>query len=135
MLKVTCALIIENRKILITQNSSISDHPFQWEFPGGKIKPEEKSEDCILREIQEELNVEVDIVQKLKPVFFDYEIKIIELIPFLCRVQPGKIQLKEHVDFKWIDFAELEKTDLSGADAKLLQERANSGILKKYIGK
>ena len=82
MLKVTCALIIENRKLLITQNNSTSDHPFQWEFPGGKIKPKEKIKDCIVREIHEELNIEVNILQKLKSVVFDYGVKKIELIPF-----------------------------------------------------
>ncbi|MDB4582186.1 (deoxy)nucleoside triphosphate pyrophosphohydrolase [Draconibacterium sp.] len=135
MLKVTCALIIENRKLLITQNNSTSDHPFQWEFPGGKIKPKEKSEECIVREIQEELNVEVIILQKLKPIVFDYGIKKIHLIPFLCRIQSGIIRLNEHVDFKWIGYDELESTDFSGADKKLFPEKANSAILKKHIGK
>lgn len=135
MLKVTCALIIENGKLLITQNDSSSDHPFQWEFPGGKIRPGEKNEDCIIREIKEELDVVVNILQMLKPVIFDYDVKKIELIPFLCEMQLGRIQLNEHVDFKWIGFEELEKTDFSGADKKLFLEKVNSEILKKYIGK
>ena len=135
MLKVTCALIVENRKVLITKNGLSSDHPFQWEFPGGKINPKEKSEDCIAREILEELNVEVNIVQKLKPVVFDYGNKRIELIPFLCSIRIGTIHLNEHVEFKWIGYDELEIINFPGADAKLFRESANSEILKKYIGK
>ena len=134
MLKVTCALIVENQKLLITQNSSNSDHPFQWEFPGGKMKPGEDAEHCILREIKEELNIVVSVVRRLEPVGFDYGYKRIELIPFLCRIQSGTIQLHEHIDFEWIGFKKIKETDFSGADRELILETRNAGILKKYVG-
>ena len=47
MLKVSCAIIIQNGKILIAQNNSDSEHPFKWEFAGGKIKIGETAEDAI----------------------------------------------------------------------------------------
>ena len=133
MLKVTCALIIDNQKLLITQNGSKSDHPFQWEFPGGKIKPGEDADHCILREINEELNIEISVVRRLEPVVFDYGFKKIELIPFICRIQSGTIQLHEHVNFKWIGFKDIRETDFSGADRELIQEKYNVEILKKYV--
>ena len=134
MLKVSCAIIIQDGKILIVQNNSDSDHPFQWEFPGGKINFEESSEECIKREIWEELEVKVKIYEKLFSVEFDYGFKQIELIPFLCSIKKGEIKLNEHNELKWIDIEELDEIDFSGADKKLIQQKQNLIILKKYIG-
>lgn len=134
MLKVVCAIILSNRKILITQNSSGSDHPFQWEFAGGKIKPGESEEDAIYREIREELNVEIEIQKKINSVTFDYGFKQIELIPFLCSIKKGKIKLNEHAAYKWITIDELNKIDFSGADKKMVQQTGNAEVLKEYIG-
>ena len=135
MLKVVCAIIISEQKILITQNSSASDHPFLWEFAGGKIKPGESAKDAILREIREELEIEIEIQKKMKSVTFDYGFKQIELIPFLCSIKKGKIKLNEHAAFKWVLFDELNNFDFSGADRKLIQHAENVSVLKEYIGK
>ena len=91
VLKVACAIIIQNERILIVQNNSNSDHPFQWKFPGGKIKVEETSENCIKREIFEELEIEIEICQEMNSVEFDYGFKQILLIPFLCSIKKGEI--------------------------------------------
>ena len=61
MLKVTCALINRGKDILLAQLGSGSSHPFQWEFPGGKINPGETAVECVIREIQEELNIEIKV--------------------------------------------------------------------------
>lgn len=134
MLKVTCALIIRDNKILVTQNSATSNHPFQWEFPGGKIEPKETAEDCIEREIKEELEIEINILDALKKVIYDYGFKKIELIPFLCSVNYGKIKLNEHNDFRWLKLNELKSLKFSGADLKLIQLKENWGTLKEYVG-
>ncbi len=134
VLKVTCAIILHNEKILVVQNSSDSDHPFKWEFPGGKIKIEETPEDCIKREIIEELEIEIEICQKMNSVEFDYEFKQIVLIPFLCSIKNGEIKLNEHNEFKWINIDELGEIDFSDADKKLIQQKQNLEILEKYIG-
>lgn len=134
MLRVTCAIIIQGNKILVTQNGAASDHPFQWEFPGGKIKSHESAGDCIIREIREELGVEIKIRKGLSTIIFDYGFKKIALIPFLCSVIKGKIVLSEHDDLNWLTFEELKNVDFSGADLKLIQLKENSDILKKYVG-
>ena len=134
VLKVTCALIIQNKKLLIAQNNSDSDHPFQWEFPGGKIRNMETSEDSVKREILEELEIEIEIREKMNSVEFDYGFKQIVLIPFLCSIKKGEIELNEHKAFKWISIPELGEIDLSGADRKLVQHDRNLAILKKYVG-
>lgn len=135
MLKVTCALIIANNKILITQNGNGSDHPFQWEFPGGKIKTGEPDDVCIIREIKEELELDINIVKPLIPVKHDYRIKQIKLIPFICTISAGIIKLNNHVEKKWIVFEELTSVNFSEADKKLISAEQNIKILEEYLGK
>lgn len=132
MLNVTCAIIFENGKFLITQRGGESDHPFQWEFPGGKLKNSESFEEGIKREISEELELEIAILQKMTPVIHDYGFKKIKLIPFLCTIDSGEIHLNEHVAYRWINFEELDTIDFSGADKKLINLEINRDFLKKY---
>lgn len=135
MLKVTCALIIENGKVLIAQNNSNSDNAFQWEFPGGKIKTNETSHDCIVREIMEELDVSIKIIKKMQAIIWEYDCKTIQLIPFLCKIISGNIQLKEHVQSLWIDIDSLNYVDFSAADKALIDSPYNQKILEKYLRK
>jgi len=134
MLKVTCAIIIRNHRILIAQHGKNSSHPFQWEFPGGKILPGESPESCIIREIREELDIEIEISEQIIPVTFDYETKTIELIPFICHWENEDIQLNVHKAIKWILLEELAEIDFSGADKKLISNKENLLRLKKYLG-
>ena len=135
MLKVTCAFLFYRNKLLITQRNADSDHPFLWEFPGGKINLGESAEDCIAREIKEELEVEINILEKMFPVEYDYGFKKIELIPFLCFIRSSEIKLNEHIQYKWADWKSLNEIKLLEADKKLIQQKENREILKKYFGK
>ena len=132
MLNVTCALIINRGKLLVAQLSAESVHPLKWEFPGGKIKLNESAEQCIKREIKEELGILIDVVAPIKPVIHDYGFRKVKLIPFVCKLKSGRITLKEHEDFRWIKLNELLDFDLAEADKKLIEE--NRQVLKKYLG-
>ena len=134
MLKVTCAIIIQNGKMLITQRGADSDHPLQWEFPGGKVTENESEEDCIIREIREELNIELVILLRMTPVEYDYGFKLIQLIPFLCEIESDEIRLNEHHDFKWVTEEQIRHIDLSEADRVLIKRNENRDVLKKYLG-
>lgn len=134
MLQVTCAIIREGTEILVARMGENSAHPFQWEFPGGKIKDAESDEECIKREIREELEVNIEIEQPLEPVIFDYGFRKIELKPFLCRITSGRIKLNEHINVKWVSWKVLQTLDLAGADKKLIQQNFNRKILEKQVG-
>lgn len=135
MIIVTCALIIHKNRILITQHGANSDHPFLWEFPGGKLKLNESLEACIVREIMEELEIKIEIIQKMSSVKFDYKFKEIELIPFLCSTKSVNIILNDHIQYKWINWEDLDKYELLKADRKLIQQNKNWQILKEYFRK
>ena len=135
MIDVTCALIIRNQKILVAQNSVASDQAGRWEFPGGKIKPNETPEKCIIREISEELELEISVLDKLQEAVFDYGNKIIRLIPFVCRIENGKIKLNNHQAVEWVTVDELETIDFAAADQALLNISDNISLLKKHLWK
>lgn len=117
MINVTCAIIRnEDDQVLVVQRGEHTDHPLKWEFPGGKVNDGESDEDCIIREIGEELSIEIVICGRLPVVEHDYGHKQIRLIPFICDTLEELPFLSEHVDFKWIDPEELVEVDFSEAD-------------------
>ncbi len=121
MLQVTCALIINNQnQVLAAQRSETMSLPLKWEFPGGKIEPGETAEDCLIREIKEELNIHIEIIKALPANIHTYPKITIELIPFICRRMNGEIILKEHAQIKWLDKDELLALDWADADVPIL---------------
>ena len=122
MIEVTCAIILKENKILVTQRSDKMKLPLKWEFPGGKIEKNETDENCLLREIREELNLEIEIIEKLESKSFDYETFSINLIPFVAKYLSGEIVLAEHNDFKWLVKEELNFLDWAAADIPVLDE-------------
>ena len=120
MIDVTCAIIIKGDKILVTQRSEKMNLPLKWEFPGGKIENNETAVNCIKREIKEELNLEIELIEKLETQRFDYESFSINLIPFVSRILSGEMILSEHNDYKWLVREELENLDWAPADISVL---------------
>ncbi|MND73971.1 CTP pyrophosphohydrolase [compost metagenome] len=72
MLQVTCAIIQHANKILICQRSASMKLPLKWEFPGGKIETGESKEECLCREIKEELHIDISIHSALTIVEHHY---------------------------------------------------------------
>lgn len=123
MIDVTCAIIRnDDDEVLIVQRGEKTDHPFKWEFPGGKTNLNESYEDCIIREISEELSMNVVICKKLVPVEYDYGHKLIRLIPFICDSLDDIPLLSEHHAFKWIPAEELSDIDFSEADVFVAEQ-------------
>ncbi len=117
MINVTCAIIRnEDDEVLIVQRGHHTEHPLKWEFPGGKVHNDESEEECIIREIKEELSIDIVICSRLRNVEHDYGHKQIRLIPFVCDTLDDLPLLSEHIDFKWIEADKLLSVDFSEAD-------------------
>lgn len=122
MIKVSCAIILnQDEEILVAQRSTKMSMPLKWEFPGGKLEPDETAEECLLRELMEELNIMVQIVKKLPVNVHSYSNFSIELIPFLCRYVKGAMLLKEHAQIKWLHPTELLALDWADADVPIVK--------------
>lgn len=118
---VTCALVIKNGKLLACQRGAESFHPFEWEFPGGKVEAGETPQECIVRELQEELGLAVEISKELEAIEHDYPWNRIRLIPFLCKVTDDEPIINEHHAIRWIKPADFEKLKWSAADFRLFK--------------
>jgi 8-oxo-dGTP diphosphatase len=121
-LQVTCAVILIDNKILAVQRGEQMKLPLKWEFPGGKIEPNESEEECIKREVKEELNIEIVLLKKLSNSFHDYPNFSIELIPFVAQYLSGKLVLKEHQSYQLLKLAELGNLDWAEADIPIVKQ-------------
>ncbi|MEP3838314.1 MAG: (deoxy)nucleoside triphosphate pyrophosphohydrolase [Algibacter sp.] len=119
---VTCAIIQFEDKILAVQRSETMKLPLKWEFAGGKIEEGESEIDCIKREIFEELNIEIEVKERLTPVTHQYPNFKIKLIPFKAEYLSGELKLKEHCSFLLADRNELINLDWAEADLPILKE-------------
>ena len=122
MINVTCAIILFDNQILVTQRSEKMKLPLKWEFPGGKLEENESEKDCIKREIKEELNIEIEVLKGLSNSIYDYGTYKINLIPFISNYVSGEIVLSEHKDYKLLDKSELSYLDWAEADLPIVEE-------------
>jgi len=122
MLQVTCAIIINEGKVLVTQRNEQMKLPLKWEFPGGKIENGESASDCLLREIAEELNIQISIERQLPAHIYNYGSFVINLIPFVARLASGQLVLREHLDSAWLAPAQLLDLDWAPADIPIVRD-------------
>lgn len=121
MIEVTCAIIMRDKKILVAQRSESMKLPLKWEFPGGKIEKDESANECLHRELKEELNIHVEIIKELEPSVFQYDFGLIKLIPFIVKYLSGEIILFEHKAYKWVAMRELSLLEWAPADIPILE--------------
>ena len=119
--EVSCAVIMDGERVLLTLRGEQMRHPLKWEFPGGKLLPGETPEGCIIREIKEELGVEISVIQLLPSVRHRYSDLDLKLIPFVCTIRKGQIALAEHRHAHWVHRSELDQMDLLEADLKVVE--------------
>ena len=127
IIPVTCAIIQFDDKILAVQRSETMKLPLKWEFAGGKIEAGESEVDCIKREIFEELNIQIDLRERLTPVTHQYPNFKIKLIPFTAKYLSGELKLKEHCNFVLANKEELINLDWAEADSPILKEFLKMG--------
>ena len=117
---VVAAVIKSNNHYLITQRNKNKHLSLKWEFPGGKVEKNETFEEALLREIREELNIEIKILSKItQEKYKDNKIKII-LHYYLCTYLSGQLTLNEHENFAWVKKRDLFAYDFAGGDGNML---------------
>jgi len=122
MLKVAAAIIQDQEKMLICQRPPGKPLALLWEFPGGKVEPEESFSECIVRECLEELGIEVKVETVFAEYVYHYPEQAIHFVFFGCQIQKGIPQAKENQNFVWVKKSELEKYPFCPADQEVIQK-------------
>lgn len=123
------AILNEDNQILIAQRPSDKLLPDKWEFAGGKIEDGESLEECVVREIKEELNLDVKPIDYVGVESFKYEHALVTLHLFTGKIiSKSKLILNEHQKAKWVSVDDLERYDFPSVDLPFIPK------LKKLIG-
>jgi mutator protein MutT len=120
--EVAAALIFRGGKLLVTQRYKDSHLGGLWEFPGGKRESGESFEDCLVREIREELGVEISVGTLFEEITHDYPEKSVQLKFFICKLLSGEPQPLGCAACNWIGKGELKDYEFPAADARLLEK-------------
>lgn len=121
---VAAAIIINNHKILCVQrNTNKYDYiSLKFEFPGGKIEEGESKEQALMREIKEELNLDIKIESEYLTVEHQYPDFHLTMHSFICSCENTMLELTEHIDYKWLSRDELIGLDWAAADIPIVNK-------------
>lgn len=114
-IKVVAAIVQKENKILATKRG-YGEFINMWEFPGGKIEPGETKKQALVREIKEELNIEISVDNFALDIEYQYPNFYLFMSCFMCSIKEGSIELLEHNDGKWITKEELNTLNWLPAD-------------------
>jgi len=122
MKKVTAAILIRDKKILIAKRKANDRQANKWEFPGGTVEQDETPEACLKREIREEFGIKVLVGRFFGESVYHYDHGSIQLLAYRAHWASGKIVLKEHADCRWVSSKQLSEYDFAPADIPIVEK-------------
>lgn len=122
VIEVVAAIIQKDNKFLITKRLKKSHLGHCWEFPGGKIEPNETIEECIIRECKEEIDVEIKPIRKIKELIHSYSEITVHLHFMICELISGNPKPIECADLKWVTPQQLSQYEFPEADTLIIQK-------------
>ena len=125
---VVAGLIIGDGRVLITQRRADQSLPLQWEFPGGKVEPGEAPVAALVRELREEIGVEVAVGRIWDVLFHAYPAFDLVMLVYACRIVAGEPRAVEVADLRWVLPGELPSWDILPADRPLVQRLVDEGL-------
>jgi len=119
---VTAAILRKDGRILITRRPQGKPHGGLWEFPGGKLEEYESPEECLRREIDEELALEIDVEGIFEVVHHRYEWGPVLILAYDCRPRGGAIRNLGVTEHRWVLPGELARFPLLPADVPIVRK-------------
>jgi len=126
-IEVVAAIVFSEGRIFATQRG-YGEFSGLWEFPGGKIEFGETPQQALVREISEELDIEIEVGTLIETVEYDYPAFHLSMHCFKCGLVPGQVPyLREHSAAKWLSLSELETVEWLPADIEVVRKLKNIG--------
>lgn len=125
-IEVVAAVIRKENQILATQRG-YGEFKGGWEFPGGKIEAGETPQQALVREIEEELELEIEVEDLIETVEYDYPQFHLTMHCFWCSVKSGDLVLKEHEAARWLTAERLHSVDWLPADLGVVEKISVAG--------
>lgn len=114
---VAAAVVIRDGRILLTKRLPKGHLPSLWEFPGGKLEPDESPEDAVVRECREEIGCVVRPLDILDVAYHRYDSKTVLVLFYECELVSGEVEHRQVASHAWVTAAELASHELPAADA------------------
>lgn len=133
MQEVVAAVVIQGDKVLIAQRAD-GHIKGKWEFPGGKVRPGESPRAALEREILEELNIRIEVGEKIGAVDFSVGRKPYRLLAFASVYLDGDFRLKDHSQLDWVTVEALLTVDLAPPDVPIAEQLAQPPIRTRLLG-
>jgi mutator protein MutT len=119
--KIGVAVIVnEQKEILIDKRLPTGVMANMWEFPGGKIEADESPEDCIIREIKEEIGVVIECDRHLIDITHDYPEFTVTLSVYVCHIVSGDPQPLECAEVRWVNVHQLHNFEFPSANKEII---------------
>ena len=125
MKEVSAAIIIEDGKVLLARRAKGEKLAGYWEFPGGKREEDETIDECLVREIREELSLDIEVVGEFDTSDYEYPGGQIRLIGLLAEIRNGVVSKTVHDLVEWIDISSVLDYQLAPADIPLAERLRN----------
>ena len=123
--QITAAIIRHEQQYLICQRAHDDELPLLWEFPGGKLEPGETLEECIIRECQEELGVDIRICGEFGKTSYPYKQWELVFTFFDAEIAAGTPVTTVHEQIRWVSAAELMEYTFCPADVEIVEKLVN----------
>lgn len=121
MIKVVAGILKKDNKILIARKKEGKSLAGYWEFPGGKIEDGETPQESLIRELMEEMNINIKVNEYVGESIYDYGNIVISLKGYLAEILDGEITLTDHDKYEWVTLDEVCTYKLAPADIPLVE--------------
>ena len=124
MTPVVAAIVFDERgRVLLAQRAENDNHPLKWEFPGGKLRTGESPEDCVRREVLEEMGIHVEVTDVFHVVNHSYADRDILLMAYTCKwTGAEEVSTNVHKRYGWVRPDDISSYDMLQADWPIIDK-------------